>query len=49
MIMKKGGLTLRKWWANHPQLLHNIPQDELEVNLEHRNRHDQDIRTRLAD
>lgn len=33
-MMKKGGFTLRKWCANHPQLLYNIPQSDLEVNLD---------------
>lgn len=33
-IINKGGFALRKWYTNHPQLLHNISQDNLEINLD---------------
>ncbi|XP_037959288.1 uncharacterized protein LOC119688691 [Teleopsis dalmanni] len=36
-ILKKHHFCLRKWSANHPQLLKNISQDDQEVNLDFNN------------
>lgn len=44
-VMRKGGFTLRKWCANHPQLLHNIPQGDLEVNLDFESTKDDTVKT----
>lgn len=44
-IMKAGGFTLRKWCANHPQLLRNIPREELEVNLDFQSTRIETIKT----
>ena len=33
-ILQRHGLNLRKWCANHPQLLNNIPLGSQEVNLD---------------
>lgn len=44
-IMKESGFNLRKWCANHPQLLRNIPQGDLEVNLDFENTKADSIKT----
>lgn len=33
-IMRQSNFNLRKWCANHPQLLKNVPQGDIEVNLD---------------
>lgn len=34
IILKSAGFELRKWCANHPQLLEGIPADHKEINLD---------------
>ncbi|XP_075150862.1 uncharacterized protein LOC142224970 [Haematobia irritans] len=36
-LLKEAGFKLRKWCANHRQLLQDIPQDDQEVNLDFEN------------
>ncbi|XP_075150877.1 uncharacterized protein LOC142224985 [Haematobia irritans] len=36
-LLKKAGFKLRKWCANHRQLLQDIPQDDQEVNVDFEN------------
>ncbi|XP_037932704.1 uncharacterized protein LOC119667483 [Teleopsis dalmanni] len=44
-ILKKHQFYLRKWSANHPQLLKNISQDDQEVNLDFTNDNNESIKT----
>ncbi|XP_036342706.1 uncharacterized protein LOC118751986 [Rhagoletis pomonella] len=44
-ILKQRGLNLRKWCANHPQLLQNVSMEEQEVDIDFDNDINQTIKT----